>query len=57
MQPRPSREPLLKAGNRFRAPQIEAEFRAEECSDGMSDRTYPYAVSVKVDAKTFEGCG
>jgi putative lipoprotein len=27
------------------------------CSDGMSDQEYPAAVSVRLDGKTFRGCG
>ncbi|MXO73120.1 COG3650 family protein [Alteraurantiacibacter buctensis] len=27
------------------------------CSDGMSDRTYPYAVTVQVGAQQLSGCG
>lgn len=28
-----------------------------DCSDGMSDRTYPYVVTIRVDGETREGCG
>ena len=28
-----------------------------ECSDGMSDRTYPFTVTLKVGAETRNGCG
>ncbi|MDP1630648.1 MAG: hypothetical protein Q8L66_04435 [Caulobacter sp.] len=27
------------------------------CSDGMSDRIYPYTAEVKVDGKVMKGCG
>ena len=27
------------------------------CSDGMSDRTYPDKVQLRVDGRSFEGCG
>lgn len=29
----------------------------ETCSDGMSDRVYPYAVKVRLGAKQLAGCG
>jgi uncharacterized membrane protein len=29
----------------------------QRCSDGMSDRVYPDRVQVRVDARSFEGCG
>ena len=29
----------------------------QSCSDGMSDRVYPDKVQVRVDARSFEGCG
>ncbi|MEE4152759.1 MAG: hypothetical protein V2I27_01220 [Erythrobacter sp.] len=28
-----------------------------ECSDGMSDRTYPYTASVRIGETLLEGCG
>jgi uncharacterized membrane protein len=28
-----------------------------ECSDGMSDRTYPFTVTVKLAQETLKGCG
>lgn len=29
----------------------------QRCSDGMSDRVYPDKVQVRVDERSFEGCG
>lgn len=29
----------------------------KNCSDGMSDITYPYAVTVSINAVKYEGCG
>lgn len=29
----------------------------QRCSDGMSDRVYPDRVQVRVDDRSFEGCG
>ncbi len=31
--------------------------RGTRCSDGMSDRIYPDKVQVRVDGRSFEGCG
>jgi hypothetical protein len=31
--------------------------RGQRCSDGMSDRVYPDRVQVRVDERSFEGCG
>lgn len=31
--------------------------RGQRCSDGMTDRIYPDRVQVRVDGRSFEGCG
>lgn len=31
--------------------------QGQRCSDGMSDRVYPDRVQVRVDDRSFEGCG
>ena len=31
--------------------------RGQRCSDGMSDRVYPDKVQVRVDERSYEGCG
>jgi uncharacterized membrane protein len=31
--------------------------RGQRCSDGMSDRIYPDKVQVRIDGRSFEGCG
>jgi uncharacterized membrane protein len=31
--------------------------RGQRCSDGMSDRVYPDRVQVRIDNRSFEGCG
>jgi uncharacterized membrane protein len=36
---------------------IEVTLTATECSDGMSDRTYPLTALVKVGEETLMGCG
>jgi len=28
-----------------------------QCSDGMSDRRFPYVATIALDGETFEGCG
>lgn len=28
-----------------------------ECSDGMSDRTYPFVATIALDGETLQGCG
>lgn len=35
---------------------LTATVRRESCSDGMSDRTYPYAVDLRWGARTLKGC-
>jgi uncharacterized membrane protein len=34
-----------------------AALTAKSCSDGMSDRTYPYVAEVKLGETVFKGCG
>ncbi len=36
---------------------IDITFREDKCSDGMSENTYPYTVSLTRDGRTYEGCG
>jgi uncharacterized membrane protein len=37
--------------------QLDMAITPAACSDGMSDRTYPYAVTVQLGAQQFSGCG
>jgi membrane-bound inhibitor of C-type lysozyme/uncharacterized membrane protein len=37
--------------------QLQIEIEDHSCSDGMSDREYPSAVTVRLDDKTYRGCG
>lgn len=37
-------------------PRITVTLRPDQCSDGMSDQTYPEAATVVVDGRTFTGC-
>jgi len=45
------------AGEIYQTPRINVNIVHAQCSDGMSDRTYPDKVQVTVDGKRFEGCG
>jgi len=55
-QPRP--QPIHGfAGEIYQTPRIRVNIVHAQCSDGMSDRTYPDKVQVTVDGKRFNGCG
>ena len=45
------------AGEIYRTPRIEVNITHSNCSDGMSDRTYPDTVHVRVDGRDYRGCG
>jgi len=45
------------AGEIYQTPRLNVNIVHAQCSDGMSDRTYPDKVQVTVDGKRFEGCG
>ena len=45
------------AGETYRTPRIDVNIVHAQCSDGMSDRSYPDKVQVTVDGKQFNGCG
>lgn len=45
------------AGEIYQTPRINVNIVHGQCSDGMSDRTYPDKVQVTVDGHRFEGCG
>ena len=45
------------AGEIYQTPRINVNIVHAQCSDGMSDRTYPDKVQVTVDGKRFNGCG
>ena len=58
----PIRQPRPKviigiAGEIYQTPRINVNIVHVQCSDGMSDRTYPDKVQVTVDGRRFEGCG
>jgi uncharacterized membrane protein len=36
--------------------EFEVRVWREQCSDGMSDRVYPYGARVRVDSTTYTGC-
>jgi heat shock protein HslJ len=45
------------AGEIYRTPRLEVNIVHSQCSDGMSDRTYPDTVQVYVDGRLYRGCG
>jgi uncharacterized membrane protein len=45
------------AGEIYQSERIGVNIVHAQCSDGMSDRTYPDKVQVTVDGRRFEGCG
>jgi heat shock protein HslJ len=45
------------AGEIYQTPRINVNIVHAPCSDGMSDRTYPDKVQVRVDGRAYEGCG
>jgi len=45
------------AGEIYQTPRINVNIVHGQCSDGMSDRTYPDKVQVTVDGQRFNGCG
>jgi uncharacterized membrane protein len=46
------------AGDIFQGRRINLNIvHGQRCSDGMSDRVYPDRVQLRVDARSFEGCG
>ena len=45
------------AGEVYQTPRINVNIVHAQCSDGMSDRSYPDKVQVMVDGKLFNGCG
>jgi uncharacterized membrane protein len=45
------------AGEIYQTPRINVNVVHAQCSDGMSDRTYPDTVQVTVDGRAYKGCG
>ena len=45
------------AGEIYQTPRLNVNIVHSRCSDGMSDRTYPDTVQVRVDGREFRGCG
>ena len=45
------------AGEIYRTQRLEVNIVHSQCSDGMSDRTYPDTVQVHVDGRLYRGCG
>jgi uncharacterized membrane protein len=47
----------LSFGGTFEGADLEMTVTPLECSDGMSDRTYPFTVSLKIGDDLRNGCG
>jgi uncharacterized membrane protein/heat shock protein HslJ len=45
------------AGEIYQTQRLNVNIVHSRCSDGMSDRTYPDTVQVRVDGREFRGCG
>ena len=45
------------AGEIYQTPRINVNVVHGQCSDGMSDRTFPDKVQVTVEGHRFNGCG
>lgn len=45
------------AGEIYQTPRIGVNIVHTRCSDGMSDRVYPDKIQLRVDDRSFEGCG
>ena len=45
------------AGEIYQTPRLNVNVVHAACSDGMSDRSYPDTVTVKVDGREYRGCG
>ena len=56
VQPTPRPTPG-EAGETYQTTRIEMNIVRSSCSDGMSDRTYPDTVHVRVDGRAYHGCG
>ncbi len=56
VQPTPAVQSGI-AGMNYNSPRIRASIVRSQCSDGMSDRTYPDTVQVTVNKRLYRGCG
>lgn len=45
------------AGEIYRTRRVDVNIVHKSCSDGMSDRSFPDTVTVRVDGRSFNGCG
>lgn len=63
---RPEEQPIVEpkpkpiigiAGEIYQTRRIDVNIVHAQCSDGMSDRTYPDKVQVTVDGTRYDGCG
>lgn len=54
----PTPKPIIGvAGEIYRTPRIGVNVVHDHCSDGMSDRVYPDRIQLRIDGRSFEGCG
>ena len=54
----PTPKPIIGfAGEIYQTPRINVNIVHSRCSDGMSDRSYPDTVQVRVDGRDYRGCG
>lgn len=47
----------LSFGGRFEGESFEMAVTPLECSDGMSDRSYPFTITLRIGADLRQGCG
>lgn len=45
------------AGTASDGTEVKLQLQAGDCSDGMSDQTYPVSATLSVGGKTYAGCG
>ena len=54
----PAPQPIVGfAGEVYKTQRIEVNITHADCTDGMSDRSYPDTVQVRVDGRDYRGCG
>ena len=54
----PTPRPIIGfAGEIYQTQRLNVNIVHSRCSDGMSDRTYPDTVTVRVDGRDYRGCG
>ena len=56
MVPNPGAKPSLN-GRTYVTDRLSVVIKTSPCSDGMSDRRYPFVATIALGGETFEGCG